>query len=52
MAQETQEGFYNTASEDCWQTFNAVIKPQIEQLISSYFTDWQAFHKCNNVKSM
>ncbi len=31
----------NLRHEDCWQVFTSSIKPQIEQLLSSYFTDWQ-----------
>ena len=31
----------NLRNEDCWQVFTSIIKPQIEQLLSSYFTDWQ-----------
>ena len=31
----------NLRHEDCWQVFTSIIKPQIEQLLSSYFIDWQ-----------
>jgi hypothetical protein len=41
VAQLAANAKMNLQHEDCWQTFNAVIKPQNEQLISSYFIDWQ-----------
>lgn len=31
----------NLRHEDCWHVFTSIIQPQIEQLLSSYFTDWQ-----------
>jgi hypothetical protein len=41
VAQLAASAKMNLRHEDCWQIFNAVIKPQVEQLISSYFSDWQ-----------
>ena len=41
VAQLAANAKMNLRHEDCWQIFNAVIKPQIEQLIESWFRDWQ-----------
>jgi hypothetical protein len=35
----------NFRHEDCWFVFTSSIKPQIEELISSYFADWQRIER-------
>jgi hypothetical protein len=35
----------NFKHEDCWQVFTYCIKPQIEELMATYFADWQQIER-------
>ncbi|MGH9876427.1 MAG: hypothetical protein ACRD5H_02225 [Nitrososphaerales archaeon] len=45
VAQLAADAKLNFRHEECWQIFTSHIKPQIEELISSYYADWQRIER-------